>query len=201
MPRVAYAALPAVIVAVWAGVGCGGEAARTLAVTCPVHSVGKRLVNRHGQTVYRSPAYRVVSSQVKCSGQTVWALFHGGGQMGQEAYLGVRSGDAGRTWRLLLAEPYFGVKAPFTIDSYSGPWTIAGKTRAYFLGWCPACGAGTVSLTVTRDGGKHFRRYAIPKLTGYYSTGIRVAGDRVTVSARNQFRTGPHYRTITIRVN
>lgn len=43
------------IVAVWAGVGCGGEATPTLAVTCPVHSLGKRLVDHHGQTVYRSP--------------------------------------------------------------------------------------------------------------------------------------------------
>jgi hypothetical protein len=151
--------------------------------------------------VYRFHAYRVEGTQVKCSGQTVWALFHGGAEMSQEAYLGVRSADAGRTWKLLLAEPYFGVKAPFTIDSYSGPWTIAGANRAYFLGWCPACGAGTVSLTVTRDSGKHFRRYAIPKLTGYNSTGIRVAGDRVTVNARNRFRAGPRNRTVTMRVD
>ncbi len=201
MARVANAALPASLIAIWAAVSCGGDATRTLAATCPVHTVGKRLVDRHGQTVYRSPAYRVVAAQVKCSGQTVWALFHGGGEMSQEAYLGLRSGDAGRTWKLLLAEPYFGVKAPFTIDSYSGPWAIAGENRAYFVGWCPACGEGTVSLTVTSDGGKHFRRYAIPKLTGYYSTGIRVVGDRVTINGRNQFRPGPRSRTITIRVN
>jgi len=67
-------------------------------------------------------------------------LFHGGGESSQEAYLGVRSGDAGRTWKRLLAEAYFGTKAPFTIDSYSGPWTIVGEKSAYFVGWCPACG-------------------------------------------------------------
>lgn len=52
----------------------------------------------------------------------MWVLFHGGGEASQEAYVGVRSGDGGRTWKILLAEPYFGVRAPFTIDSYSGPW-------------------------------------------------------------------------------
>jgi hypothetical protein len=151
--------------------------------------------------VYRSPGYRVAAAQVKCSGRTVWVLFHGGGESSQEAYVGVRSGDAGRTWKLLLAEPYFGIKAPFTIDSYSGPWTIVGENNAYFVGWCPACGYGTVSLTVTRDGGRHFRRYAIPQLTGFYTTGIDVAGNRVTIKGRNQLRTGPHSRTITVRVS
>lgn len=155
----------------------------------------------HGHTVYRYPGYRVSAAQVKCSGGTVWVLFHGGGESSQEAYVGVRSGDAGRTWKRLLAEPYFGVKAPFTIDSYSGPWTIVGTNRAYFVGWCPACGRGTVSLSVTRDGGVHFRRYAIPKLTGFYGTGIRVIGDNVTITAKNQFRSGPRSRTVTIHVN
>ena len=46
--------------------------------------------------------------QVKCSGRTVWVLFHGGVASSQEAYLGVRSGDAGRTWKLLLSEPFEG---------------------------------------------------------------------------------------------
>jgi hypothetical protein len=197
VPRVAFAALP--LLAVWAA-GCGGGT-RELATPCPVHSVGKRLVDRQGRTVFRYPGYRVRSAQVECSGRTVWVLFHGGGEMSQEAYLGVRSGDAGRTWRLLLSEPYFGVKAPFTIDSYSGPWTIVGQKRAYFVGWCPACGAGTTSLTATRDGGRHFRRRAVPRLDGFFSTGIRVAGDRVTISGRNQLRTGPRSRAVTIRVN
>jgi hypothetical protein len=198
---VAYGAIPASIIAAWAGAGCGGVATHTSGASpCPVHSVGKRLVDRHGRTVYRYPGYRVVAAQVKCSGRTVWALFHGGGEMSQEAYVGVRSGDAGRTWKVLLAEHYFGIKAPFTIDSYSGPWTIVGEDAAYFVGWCPACGTGTVSLTVTRDGGRDFRRYPIPKLTGFYSTGISVAGHNVTIRARNQLRTGPRSRTITIRV-
>jgi hypothetical protein len=167
---------------------------------CPVHVVGKRIVDARGQTVYRAPTYRVVSAKVKCRGRTVWVLFHGGVASSQEAYAGVRSGDAGRTWKLLLAERYFGVKAPFTIDSYSGPWTIAGEKSAYFVGWCPACGRGTVSLTVTRDGGKHFRRYAIPSLTGFRATAVRARGDRVTVTAKSTRRTGPRSRTVTITI-
>jgi hypothetical protein len=168
---------------------------------CPVHVVGKRIVDSHQQTVYRDPGYRVLAAQVKCSGRTVWVLFHGGAASSQEAYLGVRSGDSGRTWKLLLAESYFGVRAPFTIDAYSGPWTVAGENAAYFVGWCPACGYGTVSLTVTLDGGRHFRRYTLAKLSGFRGTGIRVVGDDVTITARSQSPTGPRRRTITIRVH
>jgi hypothetical protein len=199
---VSCSALLFFFIAIWAGVGCRDVAIRAEATPspCRIHAVGKRLIGRDGHTVYRYPGPRAPVTQVKCSGRTIWALFHGGGQMSQEAYVGVRSGDAGRTWKVLLAEPYFGVKAPFAIDAYSGPWTIAGENSAYFVGWCPACGRGTVSLTVTRDGGRHFHRYGIPKLTGFYSTSIRVDGNKVSITGRNQLRTGPRSRMITIRV-
>lgn len=163
---------------------------------CPVHVVGKRVVDRRGDTVFRDPGYRVFAAQMKCSGRTVWVLFHGGGAASQEAYVGVRSSDGGRTWKVLLAEAYFGVRAPFTIDSYSGPWTIVGVNAAYFVGWCPACGPGTLSLTVTLDGGRHFRHYRIRKLGGYQATAIRVHGQEATITARRGLRT----RTATIRV-
>jgi hypothetical protein len=169
---------------------------------CPVHIVGKRIVDNRGQTVYRDPGYRVLAAQVKCSGRAVWVLFHGGVASSQEAYLGVRSGDGGRTWKLLLSAPYFGVRAPFTIDSYSGPWTIVGQNAAYFVGWCPACGRyGTVSLTVTLDGGRHFRRYKVAKLSGFRGSGIRVVGDDVTITARSESQTGLRTRTVTIEVH
>jgi hypothetical protein len=167
---------------------------------CPVHVVGKRLVDANGDTIYRYPGYRLGATNIKCSGRTIWVLFHGGVASSQEAYLGVRSGDGGRTWKRLLAEAYFGINAPFTIDSYSGPWAIVGENRAYFVGSCPACGYGTVSLTVTQDGGKHFRRYAVPRLTGFRVTSIRVAGHDVTLAARNGFRRGPRTRRVTIHV-
>jgi hypothetical protein len=169
--------------------------------------VGKRVVDRAGHTVYRDPSNYVVAAQVKCSGRTVWVLFHGGGASSQELYLGLRSGDGGRTWKLLLSDAYFGIRAPFTIDSYSGPWTIVGENAAYFVGWCPACGQGpaygTVSLIVTLDGGRHFRRYKIPRLTGFRGTGVRVVGDDVIVTATRFYfpRTGPRTRKVTITVH
>jgi hypothetical protein len=168
---------------------------------CPVHIVGKRIVDGRGHTVYRAPQYRVVAAKVKCSGRTIWVLFHGGVASSQEDYLGVRSGDGGKTWRRLLSEPYFGIEAPFTIDSYSGPWTIVGERAAYFVGWCPACGHWTVSLTVTLDRGRHFRRYRIPNLTGFLATGIRVVGNDVTVTARSRLGTGRLTRTATVRIH
>jgi len=203
VPRVAYSAVPVSLLLIWVGSGCGGSTTRTPAApsSCAVHAVGKRLVDARGRTVYRYPGYRVPATQIKCSGKAVWVLFHGGGEMSQEAYVGARSHDTGRTWKLLLSEPYFGVKAPHTIDAYSGPWTIVGERGAYFVGSCPACGRGTVSLTVTRDGGKRFRRYPLPGLTGFYSTGIRVDGDTVTITGRNQFRIGPRRRTISLTVD
>jgi hypothetical protein len=167
---------------------------------CPVHVVGKRIENAAGRVVYTDPGYRAVAHQIRCSGKTVWVLFHGGVASSQEAYVGLRSRDRGRTWKLLLSERYFGVDAPFEIDSYSGPWTISGPLAAYFTGTCPACGYGTVSLTVTLDGGTTFHRYRIPALTGFHPTGIRVAGDDVTIAARSQLRVGPRTRTVTIEV-
>jgi hypothetical protein len=199
--RVAIAALSTALIAIGGGLAresAAGQASSARA--CADHVVGTRLVDAGGHTVYRYPGRRVLAAQVRCSGRTVWVLFHGGVASSQEAYLGVRSGTAGRTWKRLLAEPYFGIKAPFTIDSYSGPWTIVGERRAYFVGWCPACGRGTVSLTVTLDGGRHFHRYAVRKLTGSIATGIHIVGDEVTIRARNQLRTGPRIRTVTIRV-
>jgi hypothetical protein len=166
-----------------------------------VHVARKRIVDDQGRTVYRDPGYRVHAAQVKCSGRTIWVLFHGGAASSQEAYVGVRSGDGGHTWKLLLSEAYFGVRAPFTIDSYSGPWTIVGENAAYFVGWCPACGRGTISLTFTLDGGRHFRRYKVRALTGYLATGIRVRGNAVTIAARRELGVGPRRRTATIEVD
>ena len=165
---------------------------------CPVHVAGKRIVDRAGHVVYRDPGYSSLRAEIRCSGRTIWVVFHGGAASSQEAYVGVRSGDAGRTWRVVFAERYFGVRAPFELDAYSGPWTIAGSRAAYFTGWCPACGYGTVSLFVTADGGRTFRRYAIPALTGFRATAIRVSGDDVTVTARSSLRIGPRKKIVTV---
>ncbi len=73
-------------------------------------------------------------AEVRCSGRTVWVLCHNGVASSQEAYVGVRSGDGGRTRNVLLAERYFGVEAPFQIDEYAGPWTLVGERAAFFVG-------------------------------------------------------------------
>jgi len=167
---------------------------------CPVHVVGKRIVDASGQTTYRYPGNFIPRAEVKCSGRVVWVLLHGGAASSHELYLGLRSVDSGKTWKLLLAEPYFGIKAPFLIDSYSGPWTIVGRNAAYFVGWCPVCGSqphyGTISLTVTQDGGRSFRHYEVPSLAGYTATSVRVAGDDVTISGKLRAQT----RTATVEI-
>lgn len=164
---------------------------------CPVRLVGKRIVDADGRTTYRYPGNFVPSAQIKCSGRVVWVLLHGGAASSQELYLGLRSVDGGRHWKLLLAESYFGIKAPFTIDSYSGPWTIVGQNAAYFVGWCPACGSGgTISLTVTLDGGRSFRHHPVPSLAGYTAKTVRVTGREVVITATRGTRT----RTATIDV-
>jgi hypothetical protein len=159
--------------------------------SCPVRLVGKRIVDGTGQTTYRYPGSEVPVAQIRCSGRVVWVLLHGGAASSQEMYLGLRSADGGRTWKLLLSEPYFGIKAPFTIDAYSGPWTIVGENAAYFVGWCPACTNGNVVLVATTDGGRTFHRYAVPSLSGY-GQGLRsvsVNGDTVTIATRGRTAT------------
>jgi hypothetical protein len=199
VPRAAGVALAAALIVAAGAVAAGGSATAS-GSRCPIRIAGKRLVDPSGRTVYRLHAYRAGRAQVKCSGRTIWALFHAGAASSQEAYFGVRSGDSGRTWKLLLAEPYFGVKAPFTIDAYSGPWTLQGERAAYFTGWCPACGYGTVSLTVTLDGGRQVRHYKLPSLDGFRATAVRASGDYVVVTARSTLRVGPRWRVTSVRV-
>lgn len=167
---------------------------------CPVHVVGPRIVDAAGRTVFRDPL-RPLSHEVKCAGRTVWVLFRGGYASNQEGYAVVRSTNGGTTWRLVATERYFGVNAPFEFDSYSGPWTIVGANAAYFVGWCPACNLyGTISLWVTRDGARHFRRYRVPGSAGFRATTVRVAGDTVTIGAKSQLRVGPRTRTFTVEI-
>src|SRR4029077_14085226 len=117
-----------------------------------------------------------------------------------EGYVGVRSGDSGRSWKLVFAERYFGVRAPHQLDDYMGVWTLRGSRAAYFTGTCPACGYVTVSLWVTKDGGRTFDRYQLPSLTGYRAEKIRVIRNRVTIAARRWIPGRPLRRTLTLRV-
>jgi hypothetical protein len=172
--------------------------------SCGVRVADTQILDGSGRMLYRepgnwSPGYPR-SHEVRCSGSTIWVVWDNGYASSQEGYVGARSGDAGRTWRLVFAEPYFGVNAPHELDAYMGAWTLYGPEAAYFSGRCPACGYGTVSLWVTKDGGRTFRHYQLPTLTGYATTQIRVLGDRVTISAQRWRPGRPVRKTITVLV-
>ena len=182
----------------------GGVPVTESGPSCGVRVADTQIVTGRGRTLYRepgdwSPGYPR-SHQVRCSGSTIWVVWDNGYASSQEGYVGARSGDGGRTWRLTFAERYFGVNAPHELDAYLGAWTLHGPKAAYFSGRCPACGYGTVSLWVTKDGGRTFRRYQLATLTGYATTKMRVVGDRVTLSAKRWRPGRPIRKTITVRV-
>jgi hypothetical protein len=175
---------------------------------CGIRVVGPRILGSDGRTVYREPIRHGVHpnripSEVRCSGPTVWVVWSNGVGMMQEAYVGARSVDRGRTWKLVFSEGMFGPKAPHELDSYLGPWLLRGRI-AYFVGSCPACSTktseGTVSLWVTKDAGRTFREYKVPALTGYAPTGLRVTGKAVTIFAKRFVRGVKPHKTVTVRV-
>lgn len=153
---------------------------------CGVRGVGGRILDESGRTVYREPGRfrpsEATLPTIRCSSATVWAVWDNGAAMNQEAYLGARSLDGGRTWQLVFTEGMMGPKAPHELDSYLGPWTVT-RHAAFFVGYCPACGRQpTVSLWVTRDGGRRFRHYEVARLDGYWPSSVRAAGSRVTIT-------------------
>jgi len=183
---------------------------------CGVRGKGIRILSRSGQTLFREPPPRgghyvnpnAGFPTIRCSGSAVWAVWFNGAGMSQEAYLGTRSVDRGRTWKLVFTEGMFGSRAPHHLDAYLGPWTLRGSQDAYFLGGCPACSSktlqGTISLWVTRDAGRTFRTYKIPALAGYGPTRVRVSGRNVTIWARrptpkSNYKKYAH-KTVTVRV-
>ena len=151
--------------------------------SCGIRVVGTRILDRSGGTTYRDPSPVAMGHETRCSGSTVWVLFVNGIGMMHEEYVGVRSGDGGHTWRLVFA---LGVHSPHgMIDAEVGTWRLDGQRSAFFVGVCPACrGIGTVSLSVTSDGGRTFHRYPVPGLNdAYRPTSIHVSGNRVTIQA------------------
>jgi len=175
-------------------------------VGCGVRGVGVRILGTDGQTLYREPGYHTYPNRgfpaIQCSGSTIWATWFNGAGMMQEAYLGARSLDRGRTWKLIFTEGMYGPKAPHHLDSYLGVWTLRGR-NAYFVGSCPACSVRGIGVTnalfVTKNGGRTFARHDVPALTGYIVTGIRVRGDDVIFRAKRLLRNvGPPRKTVTI---
>jgi hypothetical protein len=142
-----------------------------------------------------------MTHQTRCSGSTAWVVFVNGVGMMHEEYVGVRSGDGGRTWRIVFA---LGVHAPHGIDAEVGPWRLDGPRSAYFVGVCPACeGTGTASLSVTKDRGRTFHRYDLPGISdAYRPTSVQVSGNHVTVRAirvANGKPATPKTVTLTVR--
>lgn len=185
-----------------------GRAAVKSGKACGVRVDDTRIVNGAGRTIYREPGDWTPSyphpSVVRCSGPSVWVVWDNGAASSQEAYVGVHSGDGGRSWRLVFAESYFGVRAPHELDSYLGPWTLTGPRVAYFTGQCPACGKGplfgTVSVAVTKDSGRTFRNYRVRALTGYAPMRISVVGDEVTIVGKRFSKGVRPRKTVTVRV-
>jgi hypothetical protein len=191
----------------------GGPGSATLSRSrCGVRSKGVRLF-QGGLTVYREPGRYVhpnagPGATIQCRGSTIWAVWFNGAGMSQEAYLGARSGDGGRTWHLVFTEGMFGPKAPHHLDAYLGVWTLHGSRAAYFTGTCSPCGGfGTVSLSVTKDGGATFRTYEVPALAGYGTTHVAVRGHEVTIRGERVVRKIDkppfeiyRHKTVTLRV-
>jgi hypothetical protein len=174
---------------------------------CGVRVKGKRVLDAGGRTLYAEPGDWTqpasIPSQVRCIGSIVWVVWDNGAATGHEAFVGARSLDSGRTWKLVLGNLFFpGVDAPHGLGgSYLGPWTLRGRV-AYFTAWCAACSkgmlSGTISLWVTRDEGRTFRDYKIPAFLGYEPTGVRVDGRSVQVSGKGFVRGVWGRKTVTV---
>src|SRR5438045_1664977 len=80
----------------------GGISAVTSEAKCGTRVAGPRILAADGRTVYREPSPVAMSSTVRCSGSAIWIVFVNGVGMMHEEYVGVRSGDGGRTWRVVF---------------------------------------------------------------------------------------------------
>lgn len=105
-------------------------------------------------------------ARLRCSGSSVWVLWTGGAAAGSQGYRVDRSLDGGTTWRTILGGLITDQPNLPSIDAYSGPFAPQGGAAAGFLGFCPACGAGSWSYVRTTDGGTTVRRAPMQGLDG-----------------------------------
>lgn len=92
---------------------------------------------------------------LQCTGSGPWALFIGGLAAGSQGYAAYAAPD-GAHWRLVLGQ-FLSRRVP-RLSSYAGPFSAVSSSRAFFVGYCPACGRGASTVARTRDGGLHWRR-------------------------------------------
>lgn len=74
----------------------------------------------------------------------------------------VRSLDGGRSWQVVHSE-FFTVPGPegSAFDPYTNVFGVTNGAHAWFLGSCPACQYGEISMTRTTDGGTRFSRASV----------------------------------------
>jgi photosystem II stability/assembly factor-like uncharacterized protein len=105
---------------------------------------------------FRVPEGGPWSASLQCFGNEVWVQVKDGGAAGHQPY-GVFQSVDGAPARLVMQEagtrPFGNQDGVYeSEDPYPGPFTARGFGSAYFLNWCPACGAGpqaSVSITIT----------------------------------------------------
>ncbi len=112
-------------------------------------------------TAFTSPAHPDPpwSADIQCAGREVaWVQFLGYGvALGHAPYIIYRTSDGGGHWQAMMEEQYtLGsyLTAPEGPGSYPGPFSVVDEKTAYFVGWCPACGAGETRVRGTNDDGE-----------------------------------------------
>jgi hypothetical protein len=168
----------------------GGTQAAATGPHCGFRVAGTRVLASDGSVAYRDPSKSAMWHELQCSGSAVWVVFVNRVGMMHEEYVGARSLDRGRTWRVVLADR----PGSYGIGAEVGAWTLRGSHAAYFLATCPACSVGkafgTVSLTVTKNAGRTFRSYPVSALSGFAFAPLRLRarGSVVTIWARRLVR-------------
>lgn len=175
------------------GARCGARVAGTNRILAP-----------GGAVAYRDPYRGAMWHELRCSGPTVWAIFVNGIGTNVESYVGVRSLDGGRTWRVAFAQDPR-VRKKYSIGNEVGPWALHGSRAAYFVATCVPCGVGkefgTVSLTVTKNAGRTFHRYQVPALNGFSARRMQVTSRGVKIWATRlwPYRGKPRDKVVAVR--
>jgi photosystem II stability/assembly factor-like uncharacterized protein len=101
---------------------------------------------------------------LQCNGGGAWALFRDGVAAGSQGYAAYAAPD-GVHWRVVLGQ-FLSRRVPI-LAPYPGPFSAVSPSRAFFVGFCPACDRGTSIVARTRDGGLHWQR-SRPRLDGFW---------------------------------
>ncbi|MDQ2745144.1 MAG: hypothetical protein M3Z66_23000 [Chloroflexota bacterium] len=118
--------------------------------------------------------------EVQCVAETAWVLFVGtGATMNQSPYVLYLTADGGKHWAAAAEEGFFGsaypdARAQRSLGEHPGPFAVASRTTAYFLGIDPVVGPqGSVGLNATVDSGRTWRHSVLPCLSPLQPVTIR----------------------------